>query len=200
MISEALRSYGEDYWRNAILDTDPDTLVEWCLGNSQESCSSCSDLAAAGPITAAEFAERGLYPQSHDLECGGYHCQCFLVFIDAPITQQTVDDLLAGLGSRFGTIGDEGLSNWYDDFRIQASIPATDWTALTPLTVGKISFDAPASSRGSFKGERYGDDRPMETVGSRQWLDQPFREPSTLTATASSRGSFTGERFGDHRP
>lgn len=154
MISEALRSYGEEYWQNAVLDLTPDTLVEWCLGNTAESCETCAKLADAGPITAAEFADRGLYPQSHDLACGGYHCRCFLVFLDVPAA--IVEDAPIGVSD---TLGVGAVSQ--------------GWEALPPLSAAETSTSMVAEPEPQGR-----------TVSERQWFQRLWAGIPRSIATA----------------
>ncbi len=50
----------------------------WRLGNTEEHCADC--LALHGQVkTAAEWRAAGIQPQSPDLECGGWNCDCDLV-------------------------------------------------------------------------------------------------------------------------
>ena len=49
----------------------------WRLGATIDHCSDCLNLD--GQVhTAAEWRSAGIEPQSPDLECGGYHCDCRL--------------------------------------------------------------------------------------------------------------------------
>lgn len=60
---------------------------KWVVGNT-EHCEDC--LALNGAVATGEAWEeargRGVYPQSRDLECGGWRCQCELRPTDDPVT------------------------------------------------------------------------------------------------------------------
>lgn len=52
----------------------------WVLGNTERHCSDC--LSLNGQIkTASEWATAGIEPQSPDLECGGWNCDCRLELV-----------------------------------------------------------------------------------------------------------------------
>lgn len=59
-----------------------DKKLEWVLGPT-EHCSSCSKLAGKVKRGSA-WIRSGVRPQSRDLECGGFHCQCSLRITDKP--------------------------------------------------------------------------------------------------------------------
>ena len=66
---------------------DPDTgrVAEarymWQLGATEKHCSDC--LRLNGQVhTASEWRAYGLYPQSKDLECGGWWCDCKLLEVE----------------------------------------------------------------------------------------------------------------------
>jgi hypothetical protein len=107
-ITESSRSYAEEYWRNLVLNLPPDALVEWRLGSTKDSCQSCIDRANEGPIAAAEFAERGIYPQALDLDCHGYNCRCFLTVSDAITPEETVGQLGQMTAAPVAMSGDAG--------------------------------------------------------------------------------------------
>ena len=55
----------------------------WQLGNTVQHCTDCASLD--GQIhTAEEWRRAGIMPQSPDLECGGWNCDCRLVPVDEP--------------------------------------------------------------------------------------------------------------------
>jgi hypothetical protein len=60
-------------------------LLEWVMGATMEHCSDCLRLTGA-VATAEEWAASGWLPQSRNLECGGYNCQCSLQLTDKPPT------------------------------------------------------------------------------------------------------------------
>jgi hypothetical protein len=203
MVSESTRLYAEEYWRNVVLDLAPDALIRWNLGDTRESCRSCLDMAALGEMRVDEFVARGVYPQSHELDCHGYNCQCFLVVVDSPALD--VDKTLGEL-THYGTAGDEGLAALYNEVHAKLMAQETDWSGLTPLSAGKSWFDAPASSAGSFKGLRYGD----TTIASQfeQMATPPNLYPSSISDQFNQRISFTvvqatpysGMRYGSDEP
>jgi hypothetical protein len=61
-----------------------DSKMEWVLGPT-EHCSSCSRLAGKVKRGSA-WARSGVRPQSRELECGGFNCQCRLQETNAPAT------------------------------------------------------------------------------------------------------------------
>src|SRR5512133_1859375 len=59
-------------------------MLEWQYGDTDH-CNDCSRLNGI-VASADDWKESGWQPQSRDLECGGYHCQCRLVPTDKPPT------------------------------------------------------------------------------------------------------------------
>lgn len=58
----------------ATLDRN-DSWLQWKIGQTEKHCSDCLHLN--GQIhRASEWAAAGIKPQSPDLECGGWHCDC----------------------------------------------------------------------------------------------------------------------------
>lgn len=168
MVGEAEREYAEDYWRAVVLDLTPDTLVQWHLGNTENSCETCSSMAELGPMLVSEFVERDTYPQSHELDCHGYNCRCFLTVIERP--DADIDQLLSDLGQA-EQVGNADLAAFYDAVHAQIIAESHTFAGLTPASAGKSWFDAPASSAGSFTGERYiGTSEPL-TTGQAQWAE-----------------------------
>jgi hypothetical protein len=56
---------------------------EWVLGATAVHCSDC--LRLNGQVhSASEWRAAGISPQSPDLECGGWNCDCRLYPVDAP--------------------------------------------------------------------------------------------------------------------
>lgn len=55
----------------------------WRLGRTERHCSDCLRLDGV-TLTASEWARAGIKPQSPQLECGGWHCDCRLELTDAP--------------------------------------------------------------------------------------------------------------------
>lgn len=56
---------------------DPDEELTWQFGNTIEHCSDCAKYNGQTK-TRAEWQEIGLVPQSPELECQGYQCDCTL--------------------------------------------------------------------------------------------------------------------------
>jgi hypothetical protein len=78
-------------WKNSTLkfETEGVTLnrddpyLEWQLGATEKHCTDCAFLN--GQIKrASEWRAAGIKPQSPDLECGGWNCDCRLVVVDKP--------------------------------------------------------------------------------------------------------------------
>lgn len=60
-------------------------MVEWVLGATEEHCDSC--LAASGQVhRRSAWRRAGIEPQSRNLTCGGWHCDCELVKTDKRAT------------------------------------------------------------------------------------------------------------------
>lgn len=73
------------FW-SGMVDQAPDgSLVEWMRGPTKDSCESCIEMEKLGPIPVDEFLSYNLLPQSYDLECHGYHCQCYLNLTTNPV-------------------------------------------------------------------------------------------------------------------
>jgi hypothetical protein len=63
----------------------------WTLGPT-EHCSSC--LKLEGKVKRGKFwQESGVLPQSRQLECGGFRCQCSLQPTDAPLSRGSLPRL-----------------------------------------------------------------------------------------------------------
>lgn len=77
------RNQGNNAYNNGIVDSEPtadEPRYMWQLGNTERHCSDCLNLN--GQIkTAAEWRAAGIQPQSPDLECGGWNCDCSLVLV-----------------------------------------------------------------------------------------------------------------------
>lgn len=57
---------------------EPESRFRWELGNTEEHCTDC--LALNGQVkTSSEWLSAGIAPQSPDLECGGWLCDCKFV-------------------------------------------------------------------------------------------------------------------------
>jgi len=67
---------------------------EWVLGPT-EHCDSC--LTLAGTVaTGQQWVDAratGIYPQSNQLQCGGYNCQCELRKTDKPLTSGNIPSI-----------------------------------------------------------------------------------------------------------
>ena len=62
------------------LGVEDEPFFMWQRGSTEEPCSDC--LALDGQVkTLREWEAAGIEPQSPDLECGGWNCQCRLVQI-----------------------------------------------------------------------------------------------------------------------
>ena len=71
-------------FNKGIIDGGGEQRFMWVLGNTERHCSDCLHLD--GQIkTASEWAAAGIAPQSPDLECGGWNCDCKLV----PVSEET---------------------------------------------------------------------------------------------------------------
>jgi len=63
----------------AINGMETGQTYRWTIDPEKENCSTCLDMAGRGPQPTAfwrEQAERGIYPGSPSLACGGLHCGC----------------------------------------------------------------------------------------------------------------------------
>jgi hypothetical protein len=76
-------------WANSVARTETigqtlsrdDPWYIWELGNTEKHCRDCLHLN--GQIhRASEWRAAGIAPQSPDLECGGWHCDCKLRRLD----------------------------------------------------------------------------------------------------------------------
>jgi hypothetical protein len=83
-----------DMWSNrynevqdlAKVTTRPEDRFEWVEGPTSDKCDNC--LALDGIVaTGKDWAESGWKPQSYDLACHGYHCQCRWEQTDKPLTK-----------------------------------------------------------------------------------------------------------------
>lgn len=62
-----------------------DKPLEWVLGPTKDHCVDCARLA--GKVKRSSYWQReGIAPQSHDLACGGWRCQCSLEPTDKSCT------------------------------------------------------------------------------------------------------------------
>ncbi|HXE63222.1 MAG TPA: 2'-5' RNA ligase family protein [Bryobacteraceae bacterium] len=67
------------YWAGLVAGAvESGQSIIWRIGATKESCRDCLEMASLGPMPAEDFAATGLYPQSFDLACHGFRCQCFL--------------------------------------------------------------------------------------------------------------------------
>lgn len=60
----------------------PEKRYRWQLGATEEHCADCSRLQGK-VLTASEWKSIGIRPQSRDLECGGWNCDCVFIETDA---------------------------------------------------------------------------------------------------------------------
>lgn len=74
-----------ELWANRYTDvvnkslaiTKPDQLLRWEYGATEEHCTDCASRAGTVKTGAEWLAD--ILPQSRDLECGGWRCDCRLV-------------------------------------------------------------------------------------------------------------------------
>jgi len=71
----------------AKLTTRPKDHYKWQIGSTVEHCSTCQGLHGK-VATAKEWIASGYRPQGRMLECGGWNCQCMLVYTEEPVTQE----------------------------------------------------------------------------------------------------------------
>ncbi|MFQ5434614.1 MAG: phage portal protein [Anaerolineae bacterium] len=77
-------SLGQSHSPPEVVDGAPkQPRFIWVLGNTLEHCDDCLRLAKQ-VHTAEEWRRAGIQPQSPDLECGGWNCDCRLDPTDAP--------------------------------------------------------------------------------------------------------------------
>lgn len=70
----------EGVYAEGQVNSRQEVWLMWELGKTERHCSSC--LALNGQIhTAAEWRSAGIRPQSPDLRCGGWNCDCRLTEI-----------------------------------------------------------------------------------------------------------------------
>lgn len=62
-----------------------DQKLTWHLGATEEHCTDCLN-ADGRTYRASTWAKYGWKPQSFDLECGGWNCDCRFEVTDAPVT------------------------------------------------------------------------------------------------------------------
>jgi hypothetical protein len=62
-----------------------DRKFKWVLGPTREHCTDCARYAGR-VYRASVWARYGARPQSRQLECGGWRCQCQLQPTDEPVT------------------------------------------------------------------------------------------------------------------
>lgn len=53
-------------------------MVYWELGDTETHCDSCLSHSRERPHRMKWWRERGWLPKAHDLECGGWNCDCTL--------------------------------------------------------------------------------------------------------------------------
>ena len=74
---------GNNAYNTGIVDSEPgpdEPRYMWKLGSTERHCSDCLNLN--GQIkTASEWRTAGIQPQSPDLECGGWNCDCSFVLV-----------------------------------------------------------------------------------------------------------------------
>lgn len=78
-------------FNRGVIDREPipgeaEPRFMWQLGATERHCRDCSTLN--GQIkTSAEWAAAGIQPQSPDLECGGWYCDCRLVPVTGDVQE-----------------------------------------------------------------------------------------------------------------
>lgn len=60
----------------------PEKRYRWQLGATEQHCETCLKLSGK-VLTASEWRAAGIAPQSRDLDCGGWNCDCVLIETDA---------------------------------------------------------------------------------------------------------------------
>ena len=53
-----------------------ENLSKWVLGNTEKHCKDCLDYSHEAPKPAKVWARNDKLPQSPELECRGYNCDC----------------------------------------------------------------------------------------------------------------------------
>lgn len=74
------------FWVNALADLGgrgklralEGEMAYWQLGDTEEHCNDCLRNSRARPKRIKKWLDGGTLPRSHDLECGGYNCDCTL--------------------------------------------------------------------------------------------------------------------------
>lgn len=61
---------------------EPEPRYTWRLGATEQHCGDCLRLDGV-TLTASEWARAGIKPQSPQLECGGWRCDCRLELTEA---------------------------------------------------------------------------------------------------------------------
>lgn len=81
------RNQGNSAYNSGIVDSEPaadEPRYMWVLGATERHCRDCLELN--GQIkTASEWRAAGIQPQSPDLQCGGWNCDCSLVQVTGDI-------------------------------------------------------------------------------------------------------------------
>lgn len=80
---------GRIYQRSRVGVDEP--RYTWRLGATEQHCKDCLRLNGV-TLTASEWARIGIQPQSPQLECGGWNCDCRLELTDAPSDGMTALD------------------------------------------------------------------------------------------------------------
>jgi DNA topoisomerase-1 len=95
------------YWHGWASALPPDALIIWNRGATTDSCLDCVRMAGRGPIPVTEFLAEGLFPQSFDLACHGFNCDCFLT-VAAPDALTDADEHWVTMNGRHVLINAEG--------------------------------------------------------------------------------------------
>lgn len=99
-----------------VVSARGDQMMEWMLGPTEENCRSC--VAAGGQVhRGSQWLEHGVMPQSKNLECGGWRCQCSLVPTDKAANGRLRTVPLYTPGGGFATAGGALASLFFRDRR-----------------------------------------------------------------------------------
>jgi hypothetical protein len=74
-------------YNSGVIDSEPEPGQQeqrytWRLGATERHCSDCLRLNGT-TLTASEWARAGIQPQSPQLQCGGWRCDCRLELTEA---------------------------------------------------------------------------------------------------------------------
>lgn len=72
-------------WHAGQVYGPDDVLYQWFYGATQEHCRDCAYGVAIGPQPVSIWRQLRIRPQAHDLECGGWQCDCRRLRVDDPM-------------------------------------------------------------------------------------------------------------------